>query len=246
MNSVDVAQIVSAVAVTIATGMAAYTTHLILKQMRYQFSPNLNIATESFQIRISNRSIEGLFWEPPTDEGRYVNGGSTDYRFRLTNTGAGAAQEVYIHADFDLEAIYREIFSKLAEYAPNIDVSQDSWGTKIFVDGKNTGGFRNPDQSFGFIDYVRPAKGERVEEPFTIDPTLSFFATVSGFYLMKEKSGRGIAQPEQAVDVDFVIRCNDAVGKKIEKRLPYQLVISGGRWKSDETDGVCIVNLRRR
>lgn len=242
MNVVDWAQIISA-----AAGMAAYSTHLVLKQLRYQFSHHLRIANESFQIRMCKTSLKDLFWEKPTKESMYVNGGTTDdYRFHMTNTGAGGAQDVRIFSEFDIESVYEDILKKLSDHAPDIEVLQEEWGARVTAGGKHIGGFKNPDQAYGLIDYIRPCRDDRVEVPFSIDPTLSFFSLVYGFYIMSEQIKRGVSQPEQTIDVDFVVECTDARGVRVKQRYPHRLTIRGGRWKDDMTDGMCIVSLLTR
>lgn len=246
MNVVDWAQIISAAAAAVAAGMAAYSTRLVLKQLRYQFDPHLCIANELFQIRMCKTSIEDLFWEKPTEDAMYLNGGTTDYMFRLTNTGAGGAQDVRIFCDYDFESVYEDVLKKLSDHAPEIEVSQEEWGARICADGEHIGGFKNPDQAQGFVDYIRPCRDDRIEVTFNIDPTLTFFSLVYGFYIMSEKVKKGVSQPEQTIDVDFVVEYNDAAGARVEQRYPHRLTVSGGRWQDDMDDGVCFVNLLSR
>ncbi|WP_341988463.1 hypothetical protein [Azorhizobium sp. AG788] len=246
MNPVDWAQIISAIATTVAAGAAAYTTRLALKQQRFQFSPHLQIAGESFQVRMCQESFKRVFWEEPTKEASYLNGGTVDYRFRLTNTGSGSAQDIRIFAQFDLESAYQDVSRKLARCAPGIEILQEEWGAGVFVDGKHIGGFKNPDQAFGFIDYIRPCREDRVEEFFLIDPTLSFFSLVYGYYIMWELMNSNMRLPEQVIYVDFIVKFTDSGGQECEQRHARQLVISGGRCNSDMSDGVIVVSLRSR
>lgn len=246
MNFVDWAQIISAAAAAVAAGIAGYSTRLVLKQLRYQFSPHFGISSELFQIRMCKTSIKDLFWEKPTEESMFVNGGSTHYRFRLTNTGAGGAQDIQIFTEFDFESTYKDIVGKLSECAPDIEILQENWGATVSACGKLIGGFKNPDQAYGFIDYIRPCRDDRVEVPFAIDPTLSFYSLVYGFYIMCEQITKGVSQSEQTIDINFVIICTDARGTRVEQRHPYRLAVSGGRWREDMTDGMCYVALHKR
>ncbi|WP_446952408.1 hypothetical protein [Rhizobium leguminosarum] len=246
MNFVDWAQVISAAGTVIAAGVAAFTTRLTLKQLRYQFSPHLLIASERFQVRMCQTSIKDLFWEQPTEEARYGNIDLGEYAFRLTNTGAGAAHDVRIFAEFDFEAVYHDISRKISGYTPPLEIEQEDWGAKILFDGEHIGGFKNPDEAFGVVDYVRPCRDERVEARFIIDPTLSFFALIYGTYLMREKVNSGVSQPAQNIDVDFVIKYSDASGAELEQRHPHRMTISGGRWTSDMSDGVCLISLHKR
>lgn len=246
MTFVDWAQIISAFGTTTAAGIAAFTAFLSLKQLRYQFSPHLFVATEAFQIKICSSSLEGFFWEKPSDEARYLNGGRDDYHFRLMNVGSGAAHDVRVAAEFDLEGTYEDLLSKLAPHAPDLEIVQEDWGAKVTVRGQHVGGFKNPDQARAVVDYIRPVREERVEVPIIIDPTLAYFAVMYGHYLMCESIDGKTAPPAQIINIDFSIRYVDAGGVDRVKRDQHRLVITPGRWKSDKSDGMCFVNLVKR
>ncbi|KAB1083974.1 hypothetical protein F4V91_31820 [Neorhizobium galegae] len=205
--------------------------------------PKRNPRPDSF---VSINPLEDFFWQEPTDEARYLNGGNTDYRFRLTNTGSGAAHDVRIFAEFDFESAYQDISRKLKEHASDLEISQEEWGARVAIGGKHIGGFKNPDQAYGLVDYIRPCKDDRIEIPFLIGTTLSFFSLVYGFFLMRKQVVKGISQQERSINVDFLVHCTDAGGAKVEQRHAHCLTVSGGRWKEDMADGVCIVTLRKR
>jgi hypothetical protein len=246
MNLADWAQITSAAATVVAAGLAAFTTRLNLKQLRYQFRSHLLVANEEFQFRMCKTSLVDFFWTPPTQEARYMNGGNTEYSFHLLNTGAGSAQNVRIFAEFDYESVYNDLCEKLREHATDIEILQEGWGAKVMIGDKHLGGFKNPDQAYGRIEYIRPCRDDRVDLPFIIDPTLSFLSVGYGFYLMREQILKGLGHQEQIIDVNFFIEYTDAGGVKREQRDPHRLVVSGGRWKDDMSDGVCFVSLHKR
>jgi len=243
MDAMDWAQIVSAGGSAIAAGIAAVSAYLSSKQIRYQFNPHLVVAHDQFQVKMNGESFKHIWWEVPTEEASYVNGGSTDYRLKLLNLGSGSAHSIKIVSEYDFESVYADVHQKIEEYLPGLSIEQDHWGTKIVLGDKHLGGFRTRDEGYGTVDYIRPAVQDKVIETFILDPTLSYFCMLYGHFLMCEKLQKEIANSPIEIDVTFRISYTSAHGRKCEVERPARLTVRGGRWKEDMSDGLILISL---
>ncbi|MBJ7512260.1 MULTISPECIES: hypothetical protein [Brevundimonas] len=232
----------SAAGTVAAAGVAAYSARLAWKQVRFQFEPQLLIPSRHFQIKMASSSIREVFWEKPTEKAAYVNGGDTDYFFLLRNIGNGAAYDASVRIELDFETIFADTQSKIANHAPTLSVDHDSFGVSLRIDGEIIGGFRLPDQAFSLVDQVGSGSSQNSVRQFPIDPSLSFFALCYGAYLMHERM-IGRIQPEQRISFDFIVDYTDSSGRRQSRRFPRILIIRGGRWQADLSDGVAFVML---
>ncbi|KJE35083.1 hypothetical protein UF64_10350 [Thalassospira sp. HJ] len=246
MTFVDWAQIISAGAAAVAAGVSAYSVRLVLKQLKYQFSPNLRIADEVFQIAMHESALKDIFWEQPSEAAKYLNGGSTEYQFHMRNTGAGSAHDLSIETVLDLEEIYRQIHEIFENIGERLEVIQDNWGAQIKANGKTVGGFRNPNQSSAYIDYIKPSTDDLVTVPFIIDPTLAFACLALGYRAMKQKIDEDVTPTASTINVSFLISYTDPIGKKLTKRCEHQISVCDGRWADDLSDGVIVISFRKR
>jgi len=243
MTIVEWATIFAAIGTISATAVAAYSAHLAWKHVRYQFEPRLIITPASFQIRVAADSIDKLWWEPPSDEARYVNGGSCEYFFEIMNIGNGPAHGISARAEFDYETVYRDVMEKIATHKPGLELQNDGFGCQVKLNSKIIGGFRLPDEAAGYVDFLPNTDRNKSTARLIIDPNLSFFALCYASYLMHEKIQNNVAQPALSIPVAFRLAYRDSSGKRVERRVRCNLTIRGGRWKNDLSDGVAMISL---
>lgn len=237
------ANILSAIGTVTAAGVAAYSARLAWRQVRYQFEPRLLIPSRQFQIKMAASSLKDVFWEKPTEAAAYVNGGDTDYRFLIQNIGNGAAYDIKIATELDFEALFADTQNKINAYASAFEVAHDGFGVQLTLDGKLIGGFRLPDEAASHVDWVGSGPPQDSIRPCGIDPSLAFFALCLAFYLMHERIGGGVTQPEQIIKFAFIVTYTDPSGKRQTRRIPKRLIVRGGRWQSDLSDGLALVTL---
>jgi hypothetical protein len=223
----------------IAAWRAAQTS---AKQVRFQFEPKLRIPDRRFQIKVHKDILKEIWWSPPTDEVRIVNGGSTDYSFGIENIGAGAATDISVSTKYDYSTIFSSAQEKLGKNAPNLEILMDHWGVIIKEQGHVVGGFQLPDGCVTQIDFLPPAGKEASSGQVLIDPSLAFFLLVyaHGILFSEHKNQR------VEVAIVFEVSFSDQSGTARKQEFNASLEISGGRSKSDLTDGVALIYLKSR
>ncbi|WP_155992452.1 hypothetical protein [Fodinicurvata fenggangensis] len=239
-------QIITALGVIGAAGIAAFTAYLNYRQIRFQFKPNLFIGSAQYQIHTSNKCLRNIWWEKPSEKAIISNGGSTDYQFNLLNTGAGSAHDIRIETFFDYESIIHDVIFKIKKYCPNINIEHDDWGIQIKLNGELYGGFRYPKDSYALIDYISSSNNNKVEKDIIIDPTLSFCFLCYAFYLMSERVINGINHSNKDINVDFLIKYKDSSGNINQKIHRSVISIHDGLWKKDMSDGVTFISIQER
>lgn len=245
MDAATLTNMLSAVGTVAAAAVAAYSARLAWRQVRYQFEPQLLIPSRHFQIKMAAASLRDVFWEKPTERAAYLNGGDTDYCFTVQNTGNGPAYDILVRTELDFEALYADTQTKIAEHAPALSVIHDSFGVSLLIGGDVIGGFRLPDDAASLVDRLGSGSSPDSVRQFPIDPSLSFFALCYGAYLMHERM-RGTIQPEQRIAFSFVIDYADSSGRRQSRRFPRTLIVRGGRWQADLSDGVAFVSVTSR
>lgn len=243
MNAAAWTQVLSALGALVAAGVAAYSANLAWRQLHLQFQPRLLVGNAHFQIRMMRDSLQALWWEPPSEEARYINGGETEYLLKLVNIGRGPAYEVQIRTEFDYESVFEDLKEKLAPFVTGLDLQYDDWGCQVSVHGALRGGFRLPDEAFAVVEHIEGATSGRQTATFPIDPSLSFFALCYAYFLMKGHTSHASAQEDQRIEVTFAIEYTNQAGKRLKERHRRELVITGGRWRADLSDGVAIIYL---
>ncbi len=160
MTIPEITNVVIAIGTFSAAVAALFAARMSAKQVRFQFEPRLRISDKQFQFRVHKDILEEIWWSPTTEDGRIVNGGSTDYCFRLENIGAGAATDILVALKYDYSKIFGTAQEKLTKNAPELEMSMDNWGINIKKEGRILGGFRVPDECRTHIDYLPPAGRE--------------------------------------------------------------------------------------
>ncbi|MGA9580640.1 MAG: hypothetical protein WBR13_01565 [Allosphingosinicella sp.] len=246
INAADWAQIVIATGTLVAAGVAAYSANVAWKHVRLQFQPRLIIGNSYFQIKMSQESLYDFWWEVPSDKARYSNGGETNYSFKIINIGNGPAYGVRISTEFDYESVFADLKRKLEPFVTGLELTYDEWGCQVSVHGKHRGGFRLPGEASGFIEHIEGASTGRQIAPFLIDPSLSFFALCYAYFLMKGSGKIEAAQLNQLVQLTFVVEYTNQAGRRVRERHPRELIVTGGRWRPDFSDGVAMISLVSR
>lgn len=238
-----VANLASALGTIAAAAVAAYSARLAWKQVRYQFSPRLVLQGRSYQIAMSARALRGLWWEEPSTESRFINGGDTSYTVAVLNIGNGPAYNIKVSTSFDYETLYADAIERVTRYVPDLTVSHDAFGCQISFDGQVVGGFRLPDQAFGIIESLDGSNGPNRVGEVPIDPNLAFFAMCYGYFQMAAADRDSEALLPQVIPVTLTLEYLDSAGRVHQQVERRRLTVRGGRWKSDFSDGVALVSL---
>lgn len=240
------ANLFSAIGTVAAAAVAAYSARLAWRQVGFQFVPRLIVRSEQFQIRTAGSIKDDFFWSKPGEDARFENGGSEEYQFTLLNVGNAPAFDVRIYVEMEYPAIYDDVLTKLEPYIDGLTVSYDDFGCQVRIQDELIGGFRLPDQAFGIVNMIGGASTTDREKTFIIDPNLSFFATCYAHYLRLAHESVENAQKPQMIPLTFRIQYLDGSANRSETTWPMQLVVRGGRYKSDGTDGVSIISIAPR
>jgi hypothetical protein len=229
----------------VAAAAAAYSARQAWKLVRYQFEPQLIVGSDQFQIRMAGDSLKAMWWEKPSEAARYINGGSTEYFFRLLNIGNGPAYDINVETLFDYETIFADVTQKIARYEPSLAFEYDNFGCKVSIQSKHIGGFALTSEAYGHIEFLTNVSGNRANSNLALDPNLSFFSLCYAYYLMKERIETKVTREVQIIPLKFRLTFIDSSGKRHRREDKYKLTISGGRWKEDLSDGVAMIGLSK-
>jgi hypothetical protein len=235
--------VLSASGTVAAAAVAAYAAGLAYKQVRFQFVPRLLVQSGGYQIRTTASLKDDFWWSPPTEKARYANGGSEDYRFTLLNVGNGFAFNIRVFVELDYMSIYEDVMRKLAPFHPDLTINYDNFGCQVRDKGEVLGGFRLPDEAFGVVDVIGPANTPERTKQFMIDPNLSFFVTCYAQYVRAAHEIDPEARKPQLIPLLFRIEYLDASGERKCQRQPMELVVRGGQYANDGSDGVSLIGL---
>lgn len=246
MDTAQLINVLAAASSIAAAAVAAYSARIAWKQARLQHEPFLALRDISFQIKASSGSVADPWWEEPSDAMKYINGGSVNYELVAVNTGRGAAFNVRHQLLYDFSVLYEQIVPQIHRYIPNFSIEHDSFGCHAFIDDKCVGGFRLPDQAYGFQEYIGPSTDGPSTGRFIIDPGIAFFISLISFLLLQFSKESFGGKVKRCIDVVSRLEYFNLAGEKRTVDTPFSISIMPGRYRDDLQDGVTIVAFSHR
>ena len=209
--------IASSIGTLLAAFLAFFSIREIRKQWTQQHLARLTPTTGTFNTKFE----DFMGWEAPEPEAAKSLPAATNDEFLLPliNVGNGAATDVHLEWDADVDHWIQAINTLSAQTGAGIGVSsKDGWIT-YFRGGKSLGASRPPRDTDQYLEYVLPVTSNRDGARIGIPPAIKML--LQAYYRCYFTNGGDrevFRNPADEFSIDLKISYKDTIGRQFSRR----------------------------